>query len=474
MSLTDSEILELENLLKARDKDRLFKALTVFDENTSPNYKLLFESVNGQKWGTDDNGRPKLLEGVVGVVLEGSSRSTKTWSGVFLIMYLALIRHKDDGCTINLYRETYNEFKTTLYDDFKRILDLFGLPNKFQENDEVKNFKIGKTKIHFLGDGKHGGSCDYAFFNEVMMQKYAVFDQVEMRCRKFWWMDYNPSVTQHWVFDRVLNRRDVAFLRTTYRDNPHISPTELNKILGYEPWKTGSYEVTNDGVLLYRGEPVTDANQPPPHETNVEQGTADEYMWKVYGLGLRGAMQGQIYKIVHWIDRFPNLAHTWCMDFGFTNDPTALVKFAKEGRNVYLELKVYHPIPSPDELEATLEAVGVSKFVPITADSSDRYVSERHGVVQMVRDLFDRGYEISKVSKNKSVMYWITEMKSCKIHVVKNDLWHHVKREQENYKFKEVNGILINQPEDKANHFWDAARYGLMAYDTDTMSADFE
>ena len=144
MSLTDAEILELESLLELREADRYLNQLTNLGDYTSPNYKILYDAVNSQVWVKDKSGVPKLESGYVGVVLEGSSRSTKTFSGIFLIMYLCLVKHKEDGCTINIYRETYNEFKTTLYDDFKRILDFFRLPNKFHENNEVKNFKIGK------------------------------------------------------------------------------------------------------------------------------------------------------------------------------------------------------------------------------------------------------------------------------------------------------------------------------------------
>jgi hypothetical protein len=87
----------------------------------------------------------------------------------------------------------------------------------------------------------------------------------------------------------------------------------------------------------------------------------------------------------------------------------------------------------------------------------------------MVRDLFDRGWEISKVSKTKSIMYWITEMKSHKIHIVKNDLWRKFQLEQENYRFKEVNGILINQPIDGHDHAFSAARYALMSHALDNL-----
>lgn len=464
MSLTDSEILELEQLIEDERKDVLVNGLTNFTEKTSPNYKLLYNSINNQKWGFDGNGKPKLLSGYAGAVLEGSSRSTKTWSGVDIIIYLATIKHKDSGCSINIYRETYNEFKTTLYDDFKRRLDDFGLDNPFHRAKEVSSFKIGKSTIHFLGDGKFGGGCDYAFFNEVMFIDFEVFKQVKMRCRLFWWMDFNPCFTDHWVFDSVIPREDTAYLRTTFLDNPFIAPNELNEILGYEPWESGTYEVTNDGVF-YLGEPITEKHQPPPHKKNVEQGTASEFDWKVYGLGLRGAMKGVIFDRVTWIDGFPDMAYTYANDFGFTADPNAFGRYAEDEKNIYVELLIYEPIETPETLANTFETLGVEKYLPIACDSSDKYTGENKGTVEMVRGLQDLGYdEAFKISKTKSVMYWILSMKKKKIHVVKNHLWKYAKKEQENYKFKEINGILINQPIDKYNHFWDMARYGHISH----------
>src|SRR5690606_18368856 len=91
------------------------------------------------------------------------------------------------------------------------------------------------------------------------------------------------------------------------------------------------------------------------------------------------------------------------------------------------------------------------------------------GTVEMVNGLHDLGYkEAFKISKTKDVMFWIGSMKKKKIHVVKNHLWKYVKKERENYRFKEINGIIINQPIDKHNHFWDMARYGHIAYNSPT------
>lgn len=468
MSLTDDEILLLEQLLHEEKVDNLNKKLTTIDEDTNPNYKLLFEAINNQKWGFNEKNRPALLYGFAGVALEGSSRSGKTWSGVDIIIYLATIKHKKEGCTINIYRETYNEFKTTLYEDFKRRLDDYSLPNPFHNAKEVSSFRIGKTTVNFLGDGKHGGGCDYAFFNEGMMIKKEIFDQVEMRCRKFWWMDYNPSFTDHWVFDNILLRDDVAFLRTTFLDNPFIAATELNKILSYEPWLPESYEVTTDGVY-YNGLPIADNNQPPPHPVNVTQGTANEFMWKVYGLGLRGAMKGVIFEGITWIDEFPDyLGYIGVNDFGFTSDPNYFGKYVETATDIYIEPLIYEPIETADVLCAAIEAHGFDKETTIVCDSSDKRVSEKNGTVQMVYDMVNLGWNAVKVSKNKSVTYWVLSMKKKRINIVKNHLYSKIKKEAENYKWLEINGIQVNMPIDKYNHCWDGNRYGHMAWNTDS------
>lgn len=466
MGLTSSEIIELENLLKDKAIRALKSGLVNYHEKINVNYRFLRDALVYQKYNSAD----KIVNGYRGCVLEGSSRSGKTWSGIDFIIWLAT--EHDPGSTINIYRQTYNEFKTTLYDDFKRRLDDFGLPNKFREVEEVKSFKIGKTRITFIGCDKvgkaHGAGCDYAFFNEAMHIPQEIFDQVEMRCRKFFWLDYNPSVTQHWVFNSVVPRPDVGFLRTTFEDNPFISRQERNKIKSYEPWEPGSYEVSGSDIY-YGDEIVSEKNQPPPHFENIENGTADEFMWKVYGLGLRGAMKGVIFPYVKWIDEheLPDYEPICGNDFGFTVDPNATVRYWEDSHNIWIEPLCYAPIETPEDLSEYWESIGIERSVLIPCDSSDKYVSENKGAVEMVQSLEDLGWNVFKISKTKGVMFWILSMKKKKIHIVRNQFYHEMKSEQEQYKLKEINGIAINQPEDKWNHFWDAARYAHMAHNDD-------
>lgn len=470
MSLTDSEVLELEELLRQRQVDKLISGFTEFNEKTSPNYKFLYDAITNQRY--DNNG--DLTGGYRGVVLEGSSRSSKTWAGIDIIIWLCLNR---SNLKINIYREFFAEFSDSLYDDFKRRLDDFDLPNPFHNAQIVKSFKIKGNKISFIGcdkvGGKHGAGCDYAFFNEAMHIPSSVFDQVEMRCRVFWWMDYNPSFTDHWVFDKVIPRPDVGFLRTTFIDNHFITRQEKAKILSYEPWEPGSYEVI-DSEIFYQGSPIDKNHYPPPHPENIEYQTADEFMWRVYGLGLRGAMEGLIFKYVNWIDKFPDIAHTWGMDFGFTADPSALVKHAETATDIFWELKMYQPTETPEEIDEYMKEIGVERNVPITADSADRYVSERKGAVKMVQSLQGMGWSIEKVRKTKNIMFWLASVKKKRLNVVINNLSHKFKKEFENYKLKEINGIRINQPIDGFDHGISAGRYSHMAHnDNQELSTDW-
>jgi len=352
--------------------------------------------------------------------------SGKTWSSVDFVILLASIPKA--RFTINIIKETYNSFKTTLYEDFDRRLSMFGLQSPFDGIKEVSSFWLMGSKVNLLGadkaSTKHGVGADFVWFNESLDIQKSVFDQSEMRCRHFWWMDYNPKVTDHWVYDQVCERDNVAFLKTTFLDNPFISPAEKNKILSYE--------------------------DTPRNRAN---GTVDKYMWEVYGLGLRSARVGLIFPQVTWIDKFPeNVDHVcYGMDFGYTIDPSAISKVGVDGNNLFLEKKLYQPTADFSVLRTYYDAV-VGKEGRTWADSADP---------GMISDFRRAGYNVFGVKKFTGITnYGIDMMKRYNIHIVRSPEW---RKEQENYCWMEINGILINKPIDKFDHLWQASIYALVS-----------
>ena len=371
-----------------------------------------------------------------GCVLEGGSRSRKTCSGIeFLIIYCQ--DHK--GKVINIIKETYASFKVTLFNEFKLMFDIYGISSPFDYAQEIKSFNLLGNKINLLGVDKlsktEGVNCDIFWINEALPISQQHFDQFEQRCEEFWFMDYNPRVTIHWIYDKVCNRPDVEHFISTMLDNPYTPEKQKRKILSYNP-----------------GNPE-----------NIKNGTADEYMHNVYCLGKRGAMKGLIFKYVNYIDSFPDMAYDYGMDFGFTVDPLTIVKCAENKTDMYIELLCYEPIETPEAVHEYAIAKEINIKLSTTADSSDKHSNDK-GTVEMVNSLRKLGWNIHKVSKTQNVMYWLGSMKNKKINIVNNDLAYYAKIEAENYKLREINGIAINQPIDKFNHFWDAARYRHMAF----------
>lgn len=363
-----------------------------------------------------------------GAILEGSSRSGKTISSVDFTQYIGA--RIGTGFTINVLKETYNSFKTTLYDDFnKRMID-FGISSPFERSKEVITFNMLGNKVNLIGTDKEskfqGASCDFLYMNEMLDIPQGIFDQSEMRCRRFWWGDYNPKVTEHWVYNNVIPRDDVGFLHSTFKDNPFISDIELNKILSYEDT-----------------------------ENNRRQGTVDKYKWKVYGLGIRAAMEGLIFPDVTWINAedFPEDCdeETYGLDFGYTVDPSVLSRIGVKGRNMYLEKKFYTPTKDSELLGELIYKV-LPDGKHIWADPSDP---------GMIVDLQNQGLPIYGATRFKGwIMYGCNLINKFKIHIVRDK---DARKEQENYKYKEIQGIRLNEPEDKHNHFWDATRYGVLS-----------
>ena len=391
---------------------------------------------------------PNLLEttksfhaGSSGIVQEGSSRSGKTWSDIDFFIWLC--SNVETDATINIIKETYKSFKTTLYDDFNRRLPMYGIQSPFAEKQQVGQFKLFGSKINLLGADSesvyHGVSCDYFWINESLDVSQQVFDQSEQRCRKFWIMDYNPKVTEHWIYDRVCNREDVTFLKTTLLDNPYITNMEKRKILGYEPTHPDDREL-----------PVKKRR---PHPTNIKNGTADDYMWNVYGLGLRSAPEGLVFQHVQWISDsdYPTIdKQFYAMDFGSV-DPTTLVQGCAIGRDLYLKKLFYEPTDNPDRIAELIDNVGCKKEL-IWGDSASA------GNISYLRR---KGYKMYGVNKPAgSVDYGIGLLKNYKLHIVDCPEW---KKEQTSYKHRVINGIKQGNDYIGLDHLWDAARYLVMA-----------
>jgi len=353
-------------------------------------------------------------------------------------------------------RAFYAWIDDSVLSDFKRILLMLDLwTGKLTKESHPKEHKINGNTFHFRGADQeskfHGPRWDIVYLNEVMEFKYESCSQLFMRTNFRILLDWNPYLMQHWVYDRILLRPDCEHIISTFFDNPDLPEEQRKEILGYEATHPEDRHIIDKKLRR-------------PHPANITSGTADDRLWSVYGEGKRMAPIGLIFKNVRYIDEWPvDVAKINSMDFGFTTDPHAMGHVGESETAIYIELLSYEPIETAEDVDLLAEKVGMNKKRQTIADSSDKYTGENKGTVEMVKALRLLGWSINKIHKTKSVMYWLLSMKGKTINIINNQLVHFARKEQENYRMKVINGIAINQPEDKFNHFWDMARYGFMA-----------
>lgn len=376
--------------------------------------------------------------------LEGASGAAKTWGIIdFILEYCRINAYKNKRIAIG--RENYSDCMDTVgYDFFKHLKQISWFNEKKliksnPENGYHASYYLFGNQIDFMGwntAGQVSKRQDILYCNEILENDEEDFKQRNQRTNEIVLCDWNPKVTVHWVYDKILNRPDCIYRLCLMIDNPFLPDGQREELLRYEPTKE-----------------------------NIANGTADEYMYKTYVLGQRGDPKGVIFKNVEWIDKFPdNIHYDYGLDFGFTVDPTVITKNAEDSNNIWIEYLSYEPIETPIEIHEYAKSKGIDYKRSVTADSSDKHVSQNKGTIEMIKGLRKLGWNIHPVKKTQSVMFWLGDMKKKKIHIVKNEFYRQAKQEQENYKMREINGILINQPIDKYNHGWDSARYRHMAF----------
>ncbi len=381
---------------------------------------------------------------------EGGMRSSKTFDAIHFIVAFCN-QNQNKGLKFYLFRKTLKDCREKLYEsDFVECLKIIGIYDKSNARNEGVNpeYNLYGNKLYFRGIDSIGTEATYSdgiFYNELMDEEsYSNISGWVDRCKKFVIFDWNPKYTLHWVFEWE-GKPDVYFTHTTYKNNKKLDPTTIKKIESLSPWHLDDLHLPKDKRR--------------PHVENINNKTFDEWRFEVYGMGIRANRSGLVFPNVTWIDDLPEAydLEYYGMDYGFTNDPTAVtqVRFKKgiEKHDLYIKLRLYEPTDNSDKLIQLLTTIDSDiKNKVIASDSADGGF--------MLSDLRRSGFKIIPASKPAgSILYGIDLLHRCNIHIVKN---RDAKAEQENYSYMVVQGMQLNTPIDKHNHMWDSVRYVAM------------
>jgi phage terminase large subunit len=354
----------------------------------------------------------------------GSSRSSKTFSELQLIYIIA--RHSQKTRIITIVSHSLPHLEGGAIRDFDHILTAEGIPPDSVRTKRPYIYKINKTIIEFVGfdsPGKAlGAARDILFINEANKMPFEVCHQLIQRTTECIFIDYNPS-SDFWVDDHgYKEKEDAAVIHSTFKDN--IENLTTGQIDDFLMAKNKAKEEQLKGVHGYWSN-----------------------WWTVYGLGLKGSIQGVVFPLVTWVDKFPTDCERifFGLDFGFTQDPTALVKVGVRGRDIFLEKLVYRPIDNAFTMATVLKPL-----------ITERCWADTHPIVN---DLQREDIPVYAAKKFPGcIAYRVDIMNRFNIHLIDDP---DVRKEQANYKFKEINGKFVNEPDpnSKHNHFFDASGY---------------
>ena len=347
--------------------------------------------------------------------IQGGTSASKT---VSIILYLIHLAQSDKNQTLtSIVSESFPHLKRGAMRDFLLIMDehKYFKDDQWNKSNSTYNFETG-SKIEFFsadnGDKLRGARRDRLFLNEANNVTFDAFNQLEVRTKEFVFLDWNP-VSTFWFYEEIQGKRDdIEHLTLTYLDNEALS-----------------LEI----------------------KASIEQRKENKNWWKVYGLGQLGEVEGKIYKDWKIIDEVPHEARLVRrgLDFGYSNDPTAVVDIYSYNNGYILDELLYQKGMTNKQIADTLK-----NYDPIltVADSAEP---------KSIDELKSYGLNIIPSSKGPgSVLQGIQFIQDKRISMTKRST--NIIKEYRNYLWlTDKNGKITNEPDGVFNHCMDAIRYGM-------------
>ena len=248
------------------------------------------------------------------------------------------------------------------------------------------------------------------------------------------WFDLEPIAGVTGFFMPVLKQGmdNVNFIRTSFKDN--IMNMSADSVANYH-----NYEITK-----------------PDYYYNMIAGYVPE------------TVRGRIYKDWKEIAEIPHEAKLVRrgLDFGFSNDPAAIVDIYKYNGEYILDERLYKKELKNRELASFLLNINHPDTLVVADSSEPKSIAEIEELGVTI--LGAKKQKQEEDGSKKSYLNWrIAKVQDMKISFTSRS--KNLKIEYENYAWmedKEGNGLNI--PIDKYNHLLDALGYGLMSMDTET------
>ena len=352
-------------------------------------------------------------------IIQGGTSAAKTYGILSVLIARASAIH---GLEVSVVAESIPHLRRGALKDFIKLMKWM---NKWHENQFNKSlltyqFLNGSTFEFFSADDSsklRGARRDVLYINECNNVTFESYNELAIRTKKAIYLDFNPA-NEFWVHKELKDEQDSDFLILTYKDNEALDNSIVQQI-----------------------------------EKNRLKAETSAYWsnwWRVYGLGEIGMLEGVIFSNWKTIDILPKEANLIGigLDFGYTNDPTAIIEiYNYNGQRIINELKYQTGMLNGDIANA------LPKHVPVYADSSEP---------KSIEEIKRYGITIKGVTKGKdSINYGIDVMQRNEYLVTSNST--NLIKELRAYCWDtDKQGTRLNKPIDTNNHGIDALRYHEM------------
>ena len=264
---------------------------------------------------------------------QGSTRSGKTYS---ISQLLALYIANKEKVTISVVSPSLPHLKRGARRDILEILENAGMysDEAFNKTDNLYHYKNG-SYIEFFGaedSGKvRGPGRDILYINEANLLPFSVYTQLALRTKQIIFLDFNPVDEASWVYD-VADKPGNILIHSTYKDNPFLPKEQVAEIEGLKD--------------------------------------ADPNLWKVFGLGLRGASQEIVY--THWRSgEFPDGCEVvYGVDFGY-NVASSVIKVGFKEGAAFVHEALYETKLTTTDLIERLKDLNIERHDELFCDNAE-------------------------------------------------------------------------------------------------------
>ena len=349
------------------------------------------------------------------LILYGGSSSSKTIS---ILQYLYLYALKFRQKRIRIVAESVPVLKKGVIRDLQDVVmkELWE-DKRYNKSDMVYRFYNGST-FEFVSGGEigrfKGPRYNITYFDEVNHIAEEVYDQADIRTSHLMISSFNPT-SRFWLADRFEAEKTYVH-HSTVLDNPYV------------------------------GKEIVDALKAKA-ETN-------QNFYNVYFLGHWGSLEGLIFKEgINWttVGEMPSAysKRRLAVDFGFSNDPTAVVDVMLTADG---ELYV-------DEVEYKRRMINSDIYDTVSRHCPDCRVIADSAEPKSIEEIYRMGTDIHPSVKGRdSINSGINLLKEYKMRITERSV--NVIDELRNYKWAEdKEGQQLDKPIDDFNHSIDALRY---------------